>query len=103
VKIQSQLTVALVAFSLVPLMSAIGVGYVRSRDALLETENRRLAMLGTLKAAELRARVDAHTQTAHRLRREFQERSLGDLAEPARADAWATPAASSSSSTCRAR
>lgn len=88
-RIQAKHTLGLIAFSLVPLAFAMGLGYTRSRGALLATERRRLDMLGTLKVAQLRSELEAHAGVAHRLRAEFLKLELGEVAEALRGGAWA--------------
>jgi signal transduction histidine kinase len=72
-----RLTLALAAFSIVPLAASMGVGFYQTRAALLASEQRRLEALATLKAAQLRTQVDFHTRDVQRLRNEFTELEIG--------------------------
>lgn len=87
-RIQTKYTLGLIAFSMVPLAVAIGAGSSWSRSALLVTERDRLEMLGTLKASQLRNDLEADAQLSHRLRREFAQRGLGDVAATQTNTAW---------------
>ncbi len=69
--LRTRQTMALIAFSLVPLAVAMGVGYVQSRKALLAIASERLEMLADLKAARMRTHVERHVLLAHRLQRDF--------------------------------
>lgn len=78
--LQVRLTLALAAFSLVPLAASMAGGFYQSREALLASEKNGLEAVARLKAAELRARVEVHGSDAQRLRDEFAEQRVGKLA-----------------------
>jgi signal transduction histidine kinase len=75
--LQVRLTLALVAFSLVPLAASMAGGFHQSRVALLASEKKGLEAVARLKAAELKTRVELHTRDAQRLSREFAEQGVG--------------------------